>query len=191
MATHSHSSYLTGQLLLAMPGMGDPRFHHAAIFIVSHHALGAMGLVINSPVEDFSFAQLMVEAGLGDVKIFRQNVALLNGGPVETQHGFLLHTSDFVHENTIKVNERFSVSANLDVLQAFATGECPREGLLVLGYAGWGAGQLEQELQENVWLVMDADHDLLFNTPLDQRWDRAYARMGIDPRLMSSEVGRA
>ena len=84
----------------------------------------------------------------------------------------------------------FQFSANLDVLQAFATGNV-LEGLLVLGYAGWGAGQLEQELQENVWLVMDADHDLLFNTPLDQRWDRAYARMGIDPRLMSSEVGRA
>jgi putative transcriptional regulator len=191
MATQSHSSYLTGKLLLAMPSMGDSRFHHAVIFVISHHALGAMGLIINSPVQDFTFDQLMKEAGLADIPIKRDGVVLLNGGPVEIQHGFLLHTSDYIQENTIEVNAGLSVSASLDALQAFAGGQVPKEGLLALGYAGWGAGQLEQELQDNAWSVVDSDYEILFNTPLEDRWERAFSRLGVDPSLMSHEAGRA
>ncbi|HNQ91594.1 MAG TPA: YqgE/AlgH family protein [Alphaproteobacteria bacterium] len=183
--------YLEGKLLLSMPGMGDPRFYHAVIFMVSHHAQGAMGLIVNFPTENLTFAELIKEAGLGDVTVKRAGVPLLNGGPVEMQHGFLLHTPDFEHEHTIKVSEQFSVSANLDALAAFAGGECPKEGLLMLGYAGWGAGQLEQELQENAWLVAEADYEILFNTPFADRWERAYSYLGVDPTKMSSEAGRA
>ena len=191
MTKQSSPSYLTGKLLLAMPAMGDPRFYHAVIFMISHHALGAMGLVINAPIEDFTFEQLMKEVGLAEIPIKRKDVILLNGGPVETQHGFLLHTSDYKQENTIEVNAGLFVSASLDALQAFAAGQVPKEGLLALGYAGWAAGQLEQELQDNAWSVVDADHEILFNTAMDDRWERAFSRLGIDPSLMSYEAGRA
>ncbi len=191
MAIEDKETYLAGKLLLAMPVMGDLRFRKAVIYMISHHAQGAMGVMISQPLKDLSFEQLVKEAGLEDVEIKRQGVELLNGGPVEIQHGFLIHTPDFEHENTIKIDERISVSANIEALQAFAEGVCPREGLLALGYAGWGAGQLEQELQESSWLIADADYNLLFNMPRHEVWDRAYARIGVDPTLMSSETGRA
>ena len=183
--------YLDGKLLLSMPGMSDPRFYRAVIFVVSHHAQGAMGLIVNFPMDHLTFPDLMTEVGLGEVSITRPDVPLLNGGPVEMQNGFLLHTPDFEHEHTKKVSPHFSVSANLEALSAFATGECPKEGLLMLGYAGWGAGQLEQEMQENAWLVADADHQILFNTAFSERWDRAYSYLGVDPGFMSMDAGRA
>ncbi|MDY0029566.1 MAG: YqgE/AlgH family protein [Pseudobdellovibrionaceae bacterium] len=182
---------MAGKLLLAMPGMDDLRFRKAVIYLISHHSQGAMGIVISQPLTELSFEQLVKEAGLETVDVKRQNVELLNGGPVEIQHGFLIHTPDFVHENTIKVDERISVSANLEALQAFAEGECPQEGVLALGYAGWGPGQLERELQESLWLIADADYNLLFNMPRHAVWDRAYARIGIDPASVSLETGRA
>ena len=187
----SDQGLLVGKLLLAMPNMVDPRFHQAVIYMVSHHAKGAMGIVINKVLQDLTFEQLLQEAGLSEIALKRQNVRLLNGGPVEMQHGFLIHTPDFKHENSIHVDERISVSANLDALRAFAEGETPKEGLLALGYAGWSGGQLEKELQENSWLACEADYDLLFNTDQGRLWDRAYARLGVDPRLISLQSGLA
>lgn len=174
-----------------MPGMGDPRFHQAVIFLVSHHAQGAMGVVINHPLTDLSLPDLLKEAGLDQVEIKRPHVRLVNGGPVERQHGFVIHTADFEHEHTVKVTEALSVSANLEALEAFVGGECPRDALLALGYAGWGADQLEKEIQENAWLVVDADLDILFQTNPEEMWNRAYSRLGVDPVLLSPEAGRA
>lgn len=185
------SQSLKGKLLLSTPTIGDPRFRKSVIFIISHDAKGAMGFMVNIPLESLDFAGLLKETGLVDVSIRRENIRLINGGPVDIQHGFLLHTADFSHEHTVPVTDGVSVSANLEALQAFAEGECPREGLMVLGYSGWGEGQLDQELHENAWLVVDADYDILFNTPLEDRWDRAYSRLGVNPVQMTPEAGTA
>lgn len=150
-----------------------------------------MGFIVNIPLESLDFAGLLNETGLNGVVIQRPGIRLVNGGPVDIQHGFLLHTADFVHEHTVSVTEGVSVSANLDALQAFAEGQCPRDGVVCLGYSGWGEGQLERELAENAWLVVDADYDILFNTSLEDRWDRAYSRLGVNPAQMIPDVGTA
>lgn len=184
-------TYLTGKLLLATPVMGDPRFHKAVIFVVSHSAEGAMGLIINFPLMNLTVDDLLQQTGVVVKEPKVHEMETLSGGPLESGRGFLLHTSDFAQQDTTQINAHFSLSGTLDALKAVAEGTGPKEYLFILGYAGWAPGQLEQELRENAWLVGEADHNILFNTPLEERWDRAYSRLGVDPSLLSDQVGRA
>ena len=193
--SHNKDAYLTGKLLLSMPSLAgeeDPRFEKAVIFLCNHTKDGAMGLIINFPMMDLTFESLLKEIGVSVPSgTSLPYLTVLSGGPVETGRGYILHTSDFREENTLEVNAHFGVTATVEALEAVALGTGPREMLFVLGYSGWDAGQLEQELQRNAWLVVDADHEILFNTKPENIWDRAFARLGIDPVSLNRSGGTA
>jgi putative transcriptional regulator len=178
-----------GKLLLAMPGMGDPRFSKSAIYMCSHNEEGAMGISVNQRVDGLTFAQLLSQLNIGTSP--RKEIPIHSGGPVETGRGFVLHTSDYFQSSTLKITDDISLSATVDILTLLARGEGPHKALLALGYAGWGEGQLEEEINRNSWLTVDATEDLLFNTPLEEKWTRAMALAGIDSVKLSAEAGHA
>lgn len=194
--TADDRQWLTGRLLLAMPGMGDPRFHRAVIFMCAHDENGAMGLIVNNLVPGIDLKQLFQQLNIGIAAPpkdsgRRTNGPVMHGGPVETARGFILHSPDFTQTDTIRINESFSVTGTIDALKAVAGGKGPERMLFVLGYAGWEAGQLDQEIQDNAWLVADADPDLIFGGIPDQKWDRAVKKIGVDPAMLSGEAGHA
>lgn len=185
------SPWMTGRILLAMPAMGDPRFHRAVIFICAHDANGAMGLVINQTMPGLEFTELLDQLHIPADPKRTENRTVLSGGPVEATRGFVLHTGDYAQKDTIRVNDRFSVTGTIDALKAIASGAGPREMLFLLGYAGWGAGQLDQELQENAWLVADSDPRIIFGADPEAKWDEAMKSLGIDAAMLSADAGRA
>ena len=183
------ATFLSGQFLLAMPGIGDPRFEQAVIAICAHDAEGAMGIDIGATIEGLTLhdmlRQLDIDPGAApDAPIHR-------GGPVEERRGFVLHSRDWSGAETIDVAGRWALSATLDALRAIASGAGPSRWLVALGYAGWGAGQLDGEMTRHGWFNTPADEALLFDTPPDDRWTRGFSGAGIDPRLLSGEAGRA
>ncbi|QHQ37510.1 YqgE/AlgH family protein [Algicella marina] len=185
------SEFLDGKMLIAMPGMGDLRFERSVIFMCAHSDDGAMGLMINKPAPDLRFADLLEQLEI-DKGPLMHDTDVFFGGPVEHGRGFVLHTNDYeVSDSTMKVNASFAMTATIEILRDIADGTGPREALLCLGYAGWGPGQLEGELQQNGWLTCDADETLIFGTKSADRWTGALGRLGIDPRLLSAEGGRA
>lgn len=184
------SPYLTGKLLIAMPHMGDPRFHKAVIFICAHDVNGAMGLVINHTLPGLELDELLSQLHIEGAKTGGE-IPVMSGGPVETGRGFILHKGDFHQIDSLKIESDIYVTGTMDALKAIAQGQGPDEMLFILGYAGWSAGQLDLEMQQNAWLVVDADPDLIFEGDPDQRWDRAIRKMGIDPLMLSGEAGRA
>ncbi len=185
------SGNLTGKLLLAMPTMTDPRFYKAVIFMCTHDASGAMGLIINQSPLNMAMRQLLNQLEIKSEDKNLLGLPVLTGGPVEPGQGFMLHTSDFAQPETIKVNEKFGVSGTLDALRAAAEGKGPKELIFALGYSGWSAGQLDAEIQENAWMIVDANHELLFNTPIESKWERAMARLGVNPVMLSTVAGSA
>ncbi|KAA2214432.1 YqgE/AlgH family protein [Teichococcus oryzae] len=184
------SSYLGGQLLIAMPSMQDPRFAQSVICVCAHSADGAMGIVLNKPLDSLSFEDLLKQLEVEPLPPQRQ-IRLLAGGPVEGGRGFVLHTTDWSSEGSLKVTGDLALTASVDILKAIAGGGGPREGLLALGYAGWGPGQLESEIQRNAWLNVPADEALLFGGIPDTMWRQALAKMRIDPLLLSASAGHA
>ncbi|HEY3813438.1 MAG TPA: YqgE/AlgH family protein [Caulobacteraceae bacterium] len=184
--------FLTGRLLVAMPGIGDPRFEHAVILICLHNAEHAMGVRVNLPVEGMSVASVLGRLGVrGKARNPDQDV--LQGGPVERERGYVLHTDDYAVEgSTMPVTDGISLTATLEVLEALTEPNSqPARSVLALGYAGWSAGQLEMELRENVWLACDAHPDLVFDENHDAKWERALARIGVSAATLSSQSGRA
>ena len=183
--------FLQGQLLIAMPGMGDLRFERAVIFLCAHSADGAMGLIVNKPAPDLSFADLLAQLKIASTIDLRRTRVHF-GGPVEHARGFVLHSADYaVEESSMTVSEVFRMTATVDILQDMARGSGPRQALLALGYAGWGPGQLESEIQANGWLTAPADADLVFGANDADKWGAALRSISIDPRLLSAEGGRA
>ncbi|EHL96150.1 putative ACR [Acetobacteraceae bacterium AT-5844] len=182
--------YLGGQLLVAMPGLTDPRFSRAVICICAHSADGAMGIVLNRPLETLSFEELLKQLEVEPVPPQRQ-IRLLTGGPVEGGRGFVLHTADWESDASLKVAGDLALTASVDILKAIAGGGGPRQGLLALGYAGWGPGQLEEEIQRNAWLNVTPDENLLFEGDADTKWRQALAKLRIDPLLLSASAGHA
>ena len=182
--------YLTGQLLVAMPGMQDPRFIKSVIYMCAHNSDGAMGLVINRLIESLSFPDLLAQLGIESVGIGDQ-IKIHFGGPVESSRGFVLHSSDYRRDATLVVDEQVALTATVDILKAIAAGGGPRHSLLALGYAGWGPGQLDDEIKANGWLHVSADDDLVFGEDMDAKWERAMAKLGIDPRMLSDSAGHA
>ena len=182
--------FLTGQLLIAMPSMADPRFAQSVIYLCAHTLDGAMGLVLNRPVSKPTFEDLLMQLKVQPLPPARQ-IRLCAGGPVENSRGFVLHTSDWTGEGSLRVNEALALTASLDVLQVIAGGGGPRECVLALGYAGWGPGQLDKEIQDNAWLSVPADEHLLFDARHDTKWRRALAKLKVDPLLLSGVAGHA
>lgn len=181
---------LTGQVLIAMPAMTDERFAQSVIYVCAHTDEGAMGIVVNRPLATPSFADLLKQLNVDPVPPAR-NIRLGQGGPVDNARGFVLHTADWTGDGSLRVDESMALTASLDVLKAIATGGGPQFGLLALGYAGWGPGQLDQEMQQNSWLSAPADPDLLFDEDYATKWRRALAKLRVDPLLLSSISGRA
>lgn len=185
----SDPAYLSGQFLLAMPGMGDPRFAHAVIAMCSHDAGGAVGIGLGAVVDGLGFHDLLdqFEIDHGDAP----NRPVHFGGPVETRRGFVLHSRDWGGQDTIDVAGRWGLTGTLDVLRAIADGSGPARWVVALGYAGWGEGQLDRELTTPGWFNVAGDTALLFDTPADERWASGFAGAGIDPRLLVSGAGTA
>lgn len=182
--------YLTGQLLIAMPNMRDPRFARTVIYLCAHSADGAMGLVINRLVGSVTFPDLLKQLGI-DSGSATPEIRVHFGGPVESGRGFVLHSGEYLHDSTLRIADQMALTATIDILQDIARGSGPRLSLLALGYAGWAPGQLDEEIQANGWLHVDADADLVFGADLDGKWSLALAKIGIDPLLLSEEAGHA
>src|SRR5215470_7690250 len=189
-STGNANPYLTGQLLVAMPQMRDPRFARSVIYICAHNADGAMGLVVNRRVGSITFDDLLKQLNIGPNKR-HDEIRIHFGGPVEQGRGFVLHSSDYMQSGTLRVDDQVALTATLDILKEMAAGGGPRRSLLALGYAGWGPGQLDAEIQANGWLSVAADEDLVFDADLDHKWERAIGKIGIDFSQLSSDAGHA
>jgi putative transcriptional regulator len=189
---------LNGQLLVAMPGMPDPRFERTVVYLCAHSSDGAMGLVINRPADEIAFIDLLRQLDIvrekGPAPLPKKacEVHVLRGGPVETSRGFVLHSAfpdqDF---GSVHVDSGVGLSANVDILRAIAKGEGPDHALFALGYAGWGAGQLEAEIQDNGWILCPATSDLLFDEDFETKYERALESIGIDLAMLSTAAGHA
>jgi putative transcriptional regulator len=183
-------SSLTGQLLVAMPQMTDPRFARSVVYLCAHSAEGAMGLVINRLIDSLTFDSLLEQIGV-ERTATGGSLPIHFGGPVESSRGFVLHTTDYLQDSSLVIEDEIALTATIDVLKAIAQGDGPRRRVLALGYAGWAPGQLDAEIQANGWLLVPADLDLVFGLDNEAKWQRAIAKLGIDLSLLSSEAGHA
>ncbi|MBU6464313.1 MAG: YqgE/AlgH family protein [Bradyrhizobium sp.] len=190
--------YLDGQILIAMPVMDDPRFERSVIYLCAHSSEGAMGIIVNRPAGSIDFPGLLVQLDIikraDQIKLpeTAESMKVLRGGPVETGRGFVLHSSDFfIEDATLQIDNGVCLTATVDILRAIAKGSGPKHAILALGYAGWAAGQLENEIQRNGWLHCDADADLIFGGDADEKYLRALRKIGIDPGMLSAEAGHA
>ncbi|KKN39972.1 hypothetical protein LCGC14_0737920 [marine sediment metagenome] len=182
---------LTGQLLVAMPGMGDLRFDHSVIFICTHNADGAMGLIVNKPALNLKLSDVLDRVSDVDLDD-TSGLGVHLGGPVETERGFVLHSAEYRSVmQTLDIAEGFSMTATLDILEDIARGKGPKQALLALGYAGWGAGQLETEIAQNGWLTCNASAEIVFDLDDETKWAAALKSLGIDPLVLSATPGRA
>ena len=188
------AGFLDGQILIAMPGMQDPRFHRSLVYLCDHSADGAMGLIVNKRADNLKlkdlFGRLGIPIGDGPSELARAPVHY--GGPVEMGRGFVLHSSDYHSDDaTMQIDDATSMTATLDILHAMATHRGPNRAIIALGYAGWAPGQLEAELQANGWLACPADENLLFGADEDSKWNQALAKLGVHPAMLSPTGGRA
>ena len=188
-----HPGYLTGQCLIAMPMMDDPRFEHSLVYICAHTEDGAMGIIVNKSFDLMTFPELLQQLDI-DPTPECDRIQVQFGGPVEESRGFVLHSMDYEVTQTLIVagqTAHIGLTANVEVLRAIAAGRGPRRSLMALGYAGWAPGQLEDEIKANWWLTVDADEALLFDGDLDSRWQGAMSKLGVDLSLLNENVGRA
>jgi len=183
-------SYLTNHFLIAMPAMGDPNFDRTVTFICEHNDDGALGLVINRPM-DLDLAEIFSQMSLESDKGETEAGPILQGGPVQVERGFVIHDGEKKWESTLVVSDSVNVTTSRDILEAMAAGDGPEQALVAVGYAGWGPGQLEAEMAANAWLTVPANTEILFDIPFDERWRAAAALIGIDLDLLSTEVGHA
>ena len=184
-------SSLTGQLLVAMPQMQDPRFARSVVYLCAYsEEAGAMGLVINKTIDaltiDELYTHLKIEPTEGN-----RGMPVHFGGPVDPGRGFVLHSPDYHEAATLDIADHFSMTATLDILRAISKGEGPRQSLLALGYAGWSPGQLDAEIQANGWLSVAADTGLVFDEAQENKWHRALAKLGVSPEMLSTDAGHA
>ena len=189
--------YLDGHLLIAMPGMGDPRFDRAVIYLCAHSPEGAMGIRINQASPRLTFTEVLSRLQIlpdRDIELpaSASEIPVHQGGPVETGRGFVLHSADYaIDKSTLLIDDNLCLTATLDILRAIATGGGPKKALLALGYAGWGPGQLDEELRANGWLHCPGRPELIFDPGLDEKYANALAEIGVDPAMLSTEAGSA
>jgi len=181
---------LAGKCLIAMPRMADQNFSRTVVYICAHSSEGAMGLVVNRALHQLTFPDILEQLAIEPLADC-DHIRVHAGGPVEAARGFVLHSSDYSQSSTMRVNGRIALTATTDVLRAIARGDGPQKSLMALGYAGWGAGQLDREILENAWLTVDADDELLFSPALERKWDMAIRRLGIDPAMLLDTPGHA
>ena len=184
-------SSLTGQLLVAMPQMQDPRFERSVVYILTHSGdAGAMGIVINKTIDTLTLDELYAHLNIESVQTNRPRPVHF-GGPVEPARGFVLHSTDYHEDATLELTGGFAMTSTVEILRAIGKGEGPRQSILALGYAGWAPGQLDAEIQANGWLSVAADTDLVFDDIHESKWQRALKKLGVTPLMLSTEAGRA
>jgi putative transcriptional regulator len=185
------TNFLEGKLLIALPGMSDPRFEKSVILMCAHSEEGAMGLIVNKPIEGLGFQDLAKNLNI-PLKSGAPDGPILFGGPVETGRGFVLHSGDYKSdEGTMPVTSEVSLTATLGILKDMAEGHGPQRSAFALGYAGWGPGQIENEIRLNGWVHCDADAGIIFETDMDAKWGAAMRKLGIDLSLLSTNSGSA
>ena len=184
------SSNLTNQFLIAMPSLADPNFSHTVTYVCAHNEDGAMGIVINRPL-DMALGEVLRQMELESESDKVESMPVYHGGPVQTDRGFILHHSDTDWQSSIRISDSIGIATSRDILQSIAAGKGPSESLVALGYAGWGAGQLEEEIKENAWLSGPADLNVIFNTPSEKRWSAAAALLGVELDKLSHHIGHA
>lgn len=184
------TKFLTGHLLLATTKLDGSFFAKSVIYVCAHSKEGAMGIVINQPIETIQFHELLEQLNLKPGFNVPEPVVHL-GGPVDTSRGFVLHSTDVTRTDTLKIDDHLGITGTTDILRQIAEGKGPSKSLLALGYAGWGPGQLEQELQENSWLTVSADDSLIFDHDLNRKWEKALKKLGVDPVHLSGTAGTA
>ncbi len=183
---------LNGKLLIAMPGMGDPRFEHSVVFMCSHSEDGAMGLIVNKPAQGVQLSDLLKQLEITPDTPKRGQMPVHFGGPVESARGFVLHSTDYESNlHSMTITPAFSMTATLDILEDIANGTGPSDALMMLGYSGWGPGQLEAEIATNGWLTTDADPALVFGMDDADKWEAALKTLGVDPMTLSASAGHA
>ncbi|WP_047046207.1 YqgE/AlgH family protein [Vibrio mexicanus] len=185
---------LTNHFLVAMPGMQDPYFQRRVIYVCEHNDEGAMGLMINAPIDvtvGSMLKQVDVEPAHPQLVTESLDKPVLNGGPVSEDRGFILHQPKDRYESSLQMTDKISVTTSKDILSVLGTEAEPNSYLVALGYSGWEAGQLENELAENSWLTIEADPDVIFNTPITERWQKAVQMLGIDAAQLSNQAGHA
>ena len=194
MKSKGERGFLDGQFLIAMPGIADSNFARSVVYVCAHSAEGAMGFVINQP-QQLTFVDILVH-----LKVIADEEAILlssdtrdlpirKGGPVESGRGFVLHSDDYLTQSSIPVSEDICLTATVDIIRAMSRGKGPAKAALMLGYAGWGAGQIENEIANNGWLTCPADEALIFETSLEDKYNRALGLMGINPAMLSMQAG--
>lgn len=189
-AKTTSADYLTGQFLIAMPTMDDPNFQRTLIYVCHHAEEGAMGLIVNKPLTDLKFVDILSQLDIEQTAPC-DRIIVHRGGPVDRARGFVLHTADYDRQGTLKVNGDIALSATTEILRAIASGAGPKRSLMALGYAGWGEGQLDYEIKQNAWLSVPADDDILFSPDVDTKWERALAKLGVSAALLSGTAGHA
>lgn len=183
-------THFANQFMIAMPGLQDPGFSRTVSIICEHNEQGALGLVLNRP-SDINVGELLAQMDLTTANDQLAAQAVLHGGPVSRDRGFVLHEERGPWESTMSVSPDLQLTTSRDILEAMANGEGPTRAVMTVGYAGWSAGQLEEEMTANSWLSADYSSDILFNTPVEQRWSAATALLGIDPHQITGEAGHA
>lgn len=181
---------LTDHFIIAMPGLADPIFEKTVSYICQHSAEGALGITINRPT-DMRFGELVAQMNIQLVDKALDDIPVYLGGPVETGHGFILHSSDRTWPQSLVINDEISLSSSKEALEAIAQGKGPEKFLVALGYSGWGGGQMEEEMLANAWLTVSADKEIIFDVANHLRWEKAAKQLGIDIHLMSGEAGHA
>jgi len=184
------NKYLKGDILIAMPNMPDPRFAQTVIYVCAHNEEGAMGLVVNKPLGLPAYLSLLEQLEI-DTANTEEGIEMLFGGPVEVDRGFVLHSDDYFQDTTIMVDKKIALTGTVDILRDIAAGNGPNNHLVVLGYSGWGPGQLDKEIKENGWLNVKADETILFHSAPSEKWDKAMNKLGVDPLLLSEYAGNA
>ncbi|MCC5995718.1 MAG: YqgE/AlgH family protein [Oceanicaulis sp.] len=188
---HTAAGYLGGRLLIASPLIGDPRFDRAVVFMCAHGEESAMGLIINRPMTGLDLRDLLSQLDVANAQDAPDH-PVHDGGPVDRDRGFVLHTLDVTcGPATLPVGEGLGLTATREILDALASGAPPRRALMLLGYAGWDAGQLEDEIAANAWLVCDADEQLVFETGDDLKWAHALSTLGVTPEYLTGSSGHA
>jgi putative transcriptional regulator len=184
------TGYLTGQLIIAMPKMSDPRFSKTVIYMCAHNSEGAMGLIINKLVDELTFPDLLKQLEIQPA-LPKSPLNVFLGGPVEQARGFVLHSTEYLQDATLRVSDTVGLTATIDVLRDIAEGNGPKDKILMLGYTGWAPGQLDLEIMENGWLHVEADDALVFGDQSTNKWEMAIKKIGINPQMLSDKSGHA
>lgn len=182
---------LQNYFLLAMPGLGDLNFNHSVVYVCAHNEEGSMGMVVNSPLADITLSEVLEQMNIDTDRDEVNSLPVYRGGPVQPERGFILHRPDKTWQSTLLSGDGVAVTSSQDILQSMAKGEGPKEVMIVLGYAGWGAGQLEQEVAQNLWLIVPAKPEILFDTPSQQRWNAAASLLGVSLAHLTDQTGHA